>query len=288
MRRVLVFLLATLALPATARAATPPYLTIFADRAQWVEASSSCSPRPGAVTLGTAVSDLHTRGLDATFGVVTKFQNESTRKCADPALYASWADLQGWHSQYGMEATSNGKTKLILTKATDAQLRDETCGSLPIFQQHGFNRAWGMFSYPNDQFNAHTQAIVLSCFAWGRDYSNQVNTQPGSSGFAYTKQVRGGDSATFNGPAPQRYSPPSEIIPYVKPTTGQWRILQFYRFVTGAQPGMWDCTGAASAHWTWKTETYCYTDWQAILDAIPASVVTTDPATVAQAWNRQP
>ena len=47
---------------------------------------------------------------------------------------------------------------------------------------------------------------------------------------------------------------------------------------------MWDCTGTPAEHWTWKTETYCYTDWLTILDQI--TITTTDPATVAAAWGR--
>jgi hypothetical protein len=283
---LLITLLAGLVWPATAGAATTPYLTLFADRAQLVEADCTTKTAlPGTVPLTTVMADMDSRGLTGTFGVVTKFINETTRKCANPAIYPSWNDLQGWHSQYGWEATSNGKTKLILTTASDQQLQDETCGSLPLFTQHGFNRAWGMFSYPNDQFNAHTQQTVLSCFSFGRDYANMVNVQPGSNGFSYVKQLRGGDSATFNGPGPQRYSPPSEIAPYTHPRAGQWRVVQFYRFVQGAQPGMWDCTGLPSEHWTWKTETYCYSDWLTLLNQI-SGVTTTDPATVATAWGR--
>lgn len=270
-------------LAGTTRAATAPYLTLFADRAQLAEADCTTKTAlPGTVPLGQVIQDMDSRGLVGTFGVVTKFINETTHRCANPALYPSWNDLQAWHQQYGWEATSNGKTKLVLTTATDQQLQDETCGSLPLFTQHGFQRAWGLFSYPNDQFNAHTQQTVLSCFSFGRDYANAVNVQPGSNGYAYVKQLRGGDSATFNGPGPQRYSPPSEINPYTHPRAGQWRVVQFYRFVTGSQPGQWDCTGAE--HWTWKTETYCYSDWLAILDQI--TINTTDPASVAAAWGR--
>jgi hypothetical protein len=270
---------------ATASAATAPMLTLFADRAQLAEADCTTKQaRPGAVPLGQVIQDMDSRGLAGTFGVVTKFINPSTHRCANPALYPSWDELAAWHQQYGWEATSNGKTKLVLTTATDQQLQDETCGSLPLFTSHGFQRAWGMFSYPNDQFDARTQATVLSCFSFGRDYANAVNTQPGSNGYAYVKQLRGGDSATFNGPGPQKYSPPSEIAPYTHPRAGQWRVVQFYRFVTGSQPGMWDCTGPPADHWTWKTETYCYTDWLTLLDQI--TIPTTDPATVAAAWGR--
>ena len=169
-------------LAGTTRAATAPYLTLFADRAQLAEADCTTKTAlPGTVPLGQVIQDMDSRGLVGTFGVVTKFINETTHRCANPALYPSWNDLQAWHQQYGWEATSNGKTKLVLTTATDQQLQDETCGSLPLFTQHGFQRAWGLFSYPNDQFNAHTQQTVLSCFSFGRDYANAVNVQPGAT-----------------------------------------------------------------------------------------------------------
>ena len=143
--------LLTVALTSTAHAATAPYLTLFADRAQLVEADCTTKQAlPGTVPLDQVIRDMDARGLQGTFGVVTKFINESTHRCANPALYPSWDDLSFWHSRYGWEATSNGKTKLILTSATDQQLQDETCGSLPLFTSHGFQRAWGMFSYPSD------------------------------------------------------------------------------------------------------------------------------------------
>ena len=40
----------------------------------------------------------------------------------------------------------------------------------------------------------------------------------------------------------------------------------------------------ASDHWTWKSESYCYVGWLAILDQVSLKPV--EPATVATAWGR--
>jgi hypothetical protein len=63
-------------------------------------------------------------------------------------------------------------------------------------------------------------------------------------------------------------------------------VIQIYRLVDGAQPGLWDCTAAdPRAHWAAVTETYCFGDLKALLDAVSPSTVVTDPAGVARFWN---
>src|SRR5207244_5768837 len=58
-------------------------------------------------------------------------------------------------------------------------------------------------------------------------------------------------------------------------------------FVTGYQPGHWDCTSPnAQEHWTNDTERYCWNDYLAVVSALPANVTVTDPASVGAAWGR--
>ena len=272
------------------------YVTIFADRAQLVDINpKTCQPRPNTVPLTTVMSTLAARGLQMTFGVVTGFINESTNQCRNPALYPSWDQLMAWHSAYGFEATSNGQTKLKLAGASDAQIRAESCGSLPLFTNHGFDRAWGLFSYPADLWTIHTQSIVDQCFAYGRDYNNKVNVRPiPPPYFAYVKSARGGDcaigSSSCNGPDSLKYFPPSTLLAmpdFANPSAGRWRVIQFYRFVDGYQSGLWDCTNSNDRyHWTYSVEDYCWNDFLTILDAIRPTTETTDPATVADDWGR--
>ncbi|MFI5050900.1 MAG: hypothetical protein ACHQEA_13655 [Gaiellales bacterium] len=72
----------------------------------------------------------------------------------------------------------------------------------------------------------------------------------------------------------------------MSPHTDGWRVIQVYRLVDGAQPGLWDCTAADSrAHWAAVTETYCFGDLKTLLDAVSPATVVTDPAGVARVWN---
>ena len=71
----------------------------------------------------------------------------------------------------------------------------------------------------------------------------------------------------------------------MSPHTDGWRVIQVYRLVDGAQPGLWDCTAADSrAHWAAVTETYCFGDLKTLLDAVSPATVVTDPAGVARVW----
>jgi hypothetical protein len=281
--------------------AGPGYLTLTFDRAQYVEVvktGSGCAPLPNTVTLPSVLDELKRRNLRPVAQVVTGYTGEATRLCRDPALIASWADLQAWHAQYGLEAVSLTRSKPDMRKLSAAQQRDESCGTLPSFTMHGFDRAWGLFNYPNDSWTDQIQrSIVAGCFAYGRDYNAGVNTKPVPAPYlAKVRQVIGGDcNATgqpcTKGPAPRRYILPAQYIAEMAVKPDQWRVLQAYRFAVGAQAGKWDCTSSdPRLHWTWKSETYCWVDYLKVLDAIPrnGSVVVTDPATVATAWHQWP
>ena len=129
------------------------------------------------------------------------------RQRKKPALYPSWADLQAWQTQYGLELVSSGATKAKFNQIDAAHQWSESCGTLPVFQAHGFNRAWGLFDYPNDSWTVDAQSsIVANCFAWGRDYANKINTRSGQASpwFGYVKQLVGG---SCNDPALPCYNP---------------------------------------------------------------------------------
>ncbi len=281
--------------------AGPGYLTLTFDRAQYVEVvrtGGSCTALSNTVTLPSALDELQRRKLPPVVQVVTGYTGETTRLCREPALIASWNDLRAWHLQYGLEAVSLTKTKPEMRNLSAEQQRDESCGTLPIFTMHGFNRAWGLFNYPNDSWTDQMQrSIVASCFAYGRDYNVSVNTKPVPAPyFARVREIIGGDCNAAghpctNGPAPRRYILPSTYAALMAVKPDQWRVLQAYRFAVGTLPGKWDCTSSdPRLHWTWKSETYCWVDYLKILDAIPrnGSVVVTDPATVALAWHQWP
>jgi hypothetical protein len=292
-------LLGALASPA---AASPGYLTLTFDRAQYVEVvktGGTCTALPNTVTLPAVFDELQRRGYAPVVQVVTGYTGETARLCRQPGLIASWADLRAWHVTYGLEAVSLTKTKPPdMRKLSAAQQQDESCGTLPIFEMHGFDRAWGLFNYPNDSWTvAMQQSVVSPCFAYGRDYNGAVNINPVPAPyFARVREMIGGDcNATgqpcTNGPAPRRYVLPSVYSAMMVVKPDQWRVLQAYRFAVGVEPGKWDCTSPdPRLHWTWKTETYCWADYLTILDAVPrdGTVVVTDPAAVALAWHQWP
>ena len=286
---------ALVAAPA-AMAARPGYLTIMLDRSQLVQADAACGPQAGSVPMPDVLAEIARRGMVPTGSVVTSFVNETTVGCKKPALYPSWADLQAWHTQYGLELVSSGATKAKFNQIDAAHQWSESCGTLPAFQVHGFSRAWRLFNYPNDSWTLDAQSSVVgNCFAWGRDYANKINTRSGQASpwFGYVKQLVGG---SCNDPALPCYNPavapgkrymlPATIAKWMSPHSDAWRVIQIYRLVDGAQPGLWDCTAAdPRAHWAAVTETYCFGDLKTLLDAVSPSTVVTDPAGVARVWN---
>jgi hypothetical protein len=273
----------------------PGYLTIMLDRAQLAQADASCGQQAGSVPLPDVLAEIAGRGMRPTASVVTAFVKETTVSCKKPALYPSWADLTSWHAQFGLELVSSGATKAKFTQIDPAHQWSESCGTLPVFEAHGFTRAWGMFNYPMDSWTIGAQSsIVANCFAWGRDYANKINTRSGQAApwLGYVKQLVGGscnDPALpcYNPAAPpgKRYTLPSTIATWMSPHNDAWRVIQVYRLVDGAQPGLWDCTAAdPRAHWAAVVEAYCFGDLKTLLGAVSAATIVTDPAGVARAW----
>jgi len=55
--------------------------------------------------------------------------------------------------------------------------------------------------------------------------------------------------------------------------------LQSYLFVSGSQPGQWDCRSQDwQDHWTDEAERYCWNDYLSIVENLPTDMAVTDPS----------
>lgn len=298
----------TLAVPPDPGASTPPQLTLLFSRLQ-MSAAIDCVPT-GAPLDTVVAPELASRGLKGTFSLVTNWTRETTRFCGggrvfpNSIIYGSWSDAKVLRDTYGWQAISQSRNYKNMTTLNPNQQYDESCGSLAAFTSRGFTRAHGMFSYPNDAYNAQIQTdIVSSCFAFGRtyagtysDFAGAVNERSTTAAPWFQKTLSlGGGRCTNGADVCRTINQP----PYMSPVAlgdqiaglqrDQWYALQGYRFVTGAVTGRWDCTGADwTSHWTTAIEDYCWVDYKQILDRIQPGTVVTDPLTVAESWGRKP
>jgi hypothetical protein len=282
-----------------AAAAGGGYLTVLFGRSQW-QGAVSCTLLPNPVTLDDAVGYAAARGVRSTGGVVLAYTRDTTRRCTGKQIYPTWSDLAALRSKYGFQAISQSRSYNTWNKLTTAQeFYDESCGTLPELRSHGFDRAWGLFSYPNNRQPAVALPVVTSCFAFGRSYGHRLNTKAPSLRSPYlvrTLSVSGGRCANPALPcstlAQPAYLPPESYADLLAPPAGTYALVQFYRFVVGVgKIGRlsWDCTGASSAdHWTTDGEVYCWNDYQKAITLVSRTATTTDPATVAEAWGRVP
>jgi hypothetical protein len=179
-----------------------------------------------------------------------------------------------------------------------------SCGTLPTFQSHGFTRAWGLFSYPGNYYNTTVQTnIVQHRFAYGRRYLSPINSMPVPAPyFQNTYSVVDGlcnDSSlpcyTLKPRTSGRYRAPSILAGRMHPGANQWSVVQMYKLVDGARanPGdgtaFWDCTSPDwRAHYTSIAELYCWNDFLGALDQRSPDAVIIDPASVAEAYGRNP
>lgn len=256
----------------------PSYLTLLFGRALW-EPAVDCEPVRGGVSLDRVAQQLKVRGLAATASVVTGRTGEASRQCEFTVMsYASWADLDRLRTEFGWTAVSNGATHQDITGMDRAGQVAESCGTLRALEDHGHDRAWGLFGYGNDKRDTGVQRdVVATCFAFGRRYSTDVNRQStaGAPWFQNTFSVESGMSV-------------DRLARAMSPRPGEWRVVQVYRLVEGRRETgkqQWDCEGSGR-HSTSRTELYCFTDFLAAVDRIPDGVIVTDPATVAEAWGR--
>jgi len=283
----------------SASAAPPPFVTILFSRSQWA-IHESCSVLRGAITLDRVAADLHNRGGVGTGSVVTSRVLESSMRCTHNAVYPSWEILERLHADYGWESTSHSATYPNMTLLGRSEQFAESCDTLPTFVNHGFFRAWGLFSYPNDQRSTDIQSnVVSSCFAYGRRYGRSPNAfaTMAAPWWANVRSVNGGKcndpaAACYSISTKYRYQSPFSVADLVDVSAGQWAVPQFHKLVSGSRLAgtvRWDCTASDwRLHFTNETELYCWNDYQRVLNAIPDAAVVTDPATVARAWGSNP
>jgi hypothetical protein len=287
--------------PPAAHAEEPAYVTLTFGRTQWVT-TAACLPIPGTVPLDDVAAALGVRGFTGVGNVVVARTNETSRRCFNRDVqYASWTDLATLRDAYGWRFVSASQAYSNMTLLTPEQQYAASCGTLDTFVAHGHTSAWGMFAYPNNRYTDQIQAdIVSTCFAFGRTYQRFLRNTAATSlspWFQSTHTLAGGGcNITWNQcytvavAGGTRYQSPLKLAAFLAPAPGEWSVLQAYRFVVGAGSGgrfAWDCTNADwRLHWTNAVEMYCWNDYQYLLDHIPATVVVTDPASVASSWGR--
>lgn len=282
-------------------ATNPPYLTFLFGRTNWV-ATANCVPYQDTVPLDQVAQELKARGLFGVGGIVTDRTYETTQYCQGYTTYPSWADLANLRDNYGWSFISQSKSyKDFTTFTTDTQRYEESCSTLPLFEAHGHNRAWGLFAYPNNKQDAAAQSIVTQCFAFGRKYVGGPNDLTTATTYPYTLKTLSVNGGRCNNPSlpcynlqtQYAYNTPEKLITQIQPQADQYSLIQFYRFVVGKREGLtglsWDCTSPdTNDHYTSQTELYCADDFYKVVDGRPLNAVVTDPATVAEAWGRVP
>jgi hypothetical protein len=284
--------------PASAKAASAPaYATVMFGRTGWAQATG-CGEMAGTVDLGVAVGWLSSQGIPAAGGLTTGRTKETTEFCeSNYILYPSWAQLEQLQSSYGFQVISQSADYTGWKSAnTDAEINAESCATIPTFKAHGFTKSWGMFAFPDNSRTDQQIADVNQCFAFDRVYSPSQNSQAKMSNPPYRAGTVSVTSGNCNDKAAacatkikggKTYMLPARLSAILSPKSGQYNLVQFYRFVSGSgRVGSvsWDCTSPnPNEHWVNYYELYCYNDFQAAVMGHGAGVTFTDPATVATA-----
>lgn len=286
------------------------YLTILFSRVCY-QALVGGNPIAGKTkTIFDAADELSSRGLWGCGAVVIDRTEESTRKNFSN-FYAScsWDDIANLRDNYNWKFVSQGMHYDNMTTFTNnTQRYNESGATLPIFEAHGHNDAWGVFCYPNNKQDAAARAVVNQHFAFGRSYSvyGATNTQPVVTTSPYvlkTWSINGGrcnntglacNTMTIT-PEDRLTDSPVEIADHMSPPVGQWNVIQFYRFVEGANGTMaggtanWDGTSANwQNRWTGTGELY---PWKSFLEALnlrTRQATCVHPAQMGNLWGRVP
>ena len=289
-------------------AAETRYLTLAFGRAQWITARR-CEPMEDSIPLGRVAQDMTDlgavsgRALAGTGNVVIDRASETdVPACMTYGLMATWEQIADLRDTHGWTFVSAGAGYRDMTQLTPEEQFEESCGSLSSLEAHGHASGWGMFAYPNNRRTTAIQSSVVStCFAYGRAYDNyrfNLLGQMVEPWFQRTFSVNGGACNVMDAwcyslddtGANHHYRTRESLASLMTPAPGEWSVVQMYRFVRGAQTSStfsWDCTSPdPDMHWVSNSELYCYDDFLWALQQIPAEVIVTDPATVAQAWGR--
>jgi hypothetical protein len=294
---------------ATTTSTSSAYLSVVFGRSLYAKGVPSCANPvvpAGMMTIDQSVQALWGMGIHVTAAVVPDRTLDSGTKCFNHDLYSNWPELSTLASTYGLTVISATQSYANLPLLTQAQQFQQTCGSLTSLIAHGYHRAWGMLAYPNNQYTTTIQSqVVQNCFAFGRTYvhpyaktSTLTNYQSTMAApwLQVTVDVGGGrcrDTTQSCSTLPiNQYASPIKLATLVNVAAGNWTALQFYSFVTGKNLTgftQWDCTNSDwQKHWTNKFEVYCWNDLVYALSHKPSSVISADPATVAEAWGRIP
>jgi hypothetical protein len=291
-------------------ATSSAYLTLLFGRTQWVATSPQCTPLAGQPTLVGIAQALQslTPPRTAVGDVITARTGAISEECVNHQLYPSWADLATLQAQYGWTMVSGSEDYQYMTTLTTAQQVTASCGSLTEaggLYANGDTQAWGMFAYPDNQFSTSIQSEVVSqCFAFGRTYQGGRNVEQYMQapwlqrtnsilGGACNEPTRCPGSTVVKNQLGQSvyYESPVMLDNLMDVAGGEWVVVQMYKLVQGENltgSPTWNCNGPWQQHWTSMTELYCYNDYMAAVDQIPATVLTVDPATVAEAWDSNP
>lgn len=291
-------------------ATSPGFLTLLFGRTQWVATSPQCAALAGQPTLVNIAQALQalTPPRSGVGDVINARTGATSERCVNYQIYPSWTDLATLQDQYGWTMVSGSADYQYMTSLTPAEQVTASCGSLTqpggLYAQ-GDTQGWGMFAYPDNQRSTTIQADVVSeCFAFGRTYQTGRNVQQymAAPWFQRTNSILGGGcneptgcpgSAVVKNQSGKTvyYESPVMLDNLMDVAGGEWVVVQMYKLVEGENltgSPTWDCNGPWQEHWTSMTELYCYDDYMAAVDQIPAGVQTVDPATVADAWDDNP
>jgi hypothetical protein len=306
-------------------AAGERFVTLVAGRSFWEGTDARCVPYGDAVSvdLGEVAAALKARARPLPVHGLLQgaYTAETERTCGGGGLFAatfpSWSDTAVLRDTYGWTFGSNGRDLNYMTQPgrTQAEQWSTSCGALRDLRAHGHTRGWALFAYPGgggpEDLDDQVQRDVVSpCFSWARRYTDSApfernqRADEGSRtanplGWAWAHNIYGGRCHLAGAPCsspistPDRvYDSPQTLAQFLRPAAGEWSVLQFHAFVTGARlagsGSLWDCRSPDwRAHWTTRPEFYCWQDFLTALDALPADVTVADPVAVAQAWGRQ-
>lgn len=287
--------------------AEPGYVSLLLGRANWSVASGTdCQTRySGALTMEDIAQDLSSRGVTATAQAVVTRTLETTRFCQGYVEMASWQDLRRMQDVYGWSVTSQGMTYADMTQMTsDEQRFQESAATVAIFAAHGFPRAWGSFAFANNKQDPAALALVQKYFGFLRIYGMQPNTRPSATTAPFrmlTWSINGGrcrnpslPCATMAVTANRQMAERTRLQAAMNPAPGEWSVIQIYRLVQGRQGRIgdkfaWDCEASDwRDRWTSQPEIYCRTSFLEALDGRCRTAIFTDPATMAQLWDRVP
>jgi hypothetical protein len=288
----------------------PAFMTLLFSRTE-VAAADGRPPRRDnrqVAQLMTVVAGyLHALGFVATGSLQTgtTLQSRVSFVHYSETSAISWDGAARLARDYGWTFVSHSATyPTDWSGLSAARIMAETCGSAATIAAHGLPGSAGLFAWPADDYvDAIQAAYVSTCIAFGRQYSKVPTTQAFALTPPYYQHTEGLNGGSCNERAhpcwsvpgiPSHYDLPATIIGRIRSLVpGQWFVLQAYLLVTGKSPPYatnttrWDCTSPdPREHWSNDNERYCWSDYQAIIRAIPKSIVVTDPLTVAHAFGR--